>query len=95
MVAQLLPPPDLDHQLPKNLSRDMLVGMWLDVLEASDLMLLAGLEATLSPGSSVQEAYQRWYDEYSRDHFDMLERMAERFNRIQAENGSPGCTQNS
>lgn len=82
MTAELIPPPELDHPLPDGLSPDQLVALWLDVLEASDQMLLAGLAATLPAGADVREAYRQWYAQYNREHFEMLERMAERFNRI-------------
>lgn len=84
MAAEFLPPPEFDHTLTQNLSHDQLVGMWLDALEASDAMLLAGLRATLPTEADVREAYRRWYEQYCDDHFKMLERMAERFNQAQA-----------
>ena len=80
-TAQLIPAPEFDHPLPETLTPDQLVGMWLDILEASDQLLLAGLEATLPPGGNVRDAYRLWYERRNREHTEMLERMAERFNR--------------
>lgn len=95
MTAELLPPPEFDHTLTDNLSHDQLVGMWLDVLEASDEMLLAGLRARLPAGADLQAAYRDWYEQYCREHFDMLERMAERFNQAQAKHDKIRSAENS
>jgi hypothetical protein len=56
---------------------------------------MAGLEATLPPGGDVREAYRLWYERRNREHTEMLERMAERFNRIQVENGRSSRTQDT
>lgn len=95
MTSELIPPFDLDHALPADLPREELARLWLDVLEASDQMLLAGIKATLPTGGDVREAYRTWYEQYGRDHLEMLERMAERFNRTQAVHVSPGNSQNA
>lgn len=84
MTNQLIPPLELDHPLPKGLSHEQLVALWLDGIEASDELLLAGLKATLPPGSDLDTAYREWYEQYSRDHYEMLMRMAERFQQLQA-----------
>ena len=85
MPDQLLPPIGLDHPLPDDLTPSQYVAIWLDLLASSEQMLLAGLRARLPPGGDLRAAYQAWVDEYNRDHFAMLERMAERFNRISSE----------
>jgi hypothetical protein len=90
MRNELIPPSDLDHTLPDNLSHEQLVSLWLDVLEAGDAMLLAGIKARLPPDGDARAAYRAWYEEYAREHFDMLERMARRFNRVQERHGSAG-----
>lgn len=87
MSDQFLPPPGLDHALPDNLSREQLVALWLDLLDASDQLLLAGIQARLPPGGDVQGAYREWCEQHAREHLAMLERMAERFNRLKAGNG--------
>lgn len=90
MTNQLIPPPELDHPLPEGLSHEQLAALWLDGIEASDELLLAGLRATLPPGSDIRAAYRDWYEQYSRDHYEMLVRMAERFQQLQAKHGSAG-----
>ena len=88
MSHELIPPPELAHDLPDHLTYDQRVMLWLDVLETTDQMLLAGLAATLPPGADVREAYRKWYEDYCQEHFKMLERMAEHFNRVLGRNGS-------
>jgi len=86
-TPQYLPPPELDHPLPDHLTMDQRVALWLDAIEASDEMLLAGLRATCPDEKSVRAAYRQWYEEYSRDHYEMLVRMAERFQQAQQKHG--------
>jgi hypothetical protein len=95
MTAQLIPPPDLDHPLPDDLSREQLVALWLEILETSDQLLRAGMQATVPAGVDLVDAYRNWCDQYDREHFEMLERMAERFSRAQAEHGGIGCSENT
>jgi hypothetical protein len=92
MTNELIPPPDLDHPLPDGLSHAQLVSLWLDILEASDQMLLAGIRSTLPPGGDVRAIYRAWLEEYNREHFEMLERMAERFNRVQGRYDRPSSS---
>ena len=88
MMNQLIPPPELDHILPDNLSHEQLASLWIDCLEIGEQFLLAGIRSRLSPGDDIREIYQKSYEDYCRDHIQMLERMAERFNRVQTQHGS-------
>jgi hypothetical protein len=88
MKNELIPPFEIDHPLSGNLSRDQLASLWLDVLEAGDEMLMAGIKAQLPPGGDARSAYRDWCEQYAREHLDMLERMAQRFNRVLERHGS-------
>jgi hypothetical protein len=92
MKNELIPPSELDHPLPGNLSHDQLASLWLDVLAAGDEMLMAGIKARLPPGGDARSAYREWYEQYAREHFEMLERMAQRFNRVLERHGSAGSS---
>lgn len=95
MTAQFIPPLDLDHPLPSDLSREQLVSHWLEILDTSDQVLRAGLQATLPAGVDLRDAYRSWCEQYDREHFAMLERMTERFTRAQAEHSRIGSSENS
>jgi hypothetical protein len=90
MAGELIPPPELDHPLPPNLTQEQLVAIWLDLLETSEQMLIAGLKATLPPGADIREAVRQVYEERSREHLEGLVRIAERLNEIEARNGGAG-----
>jgi hypothetical protein len=94
MTYQLLPPPDLDHPLPDHLSHEQLASLWIDILETGETLLMAGIRARLPLGGDVTAVHRAWYEGYCRDHLAMLERMADRFNQIQALHGSHRGPQN-
>ena len=94
-TPQYLPPPEFDHPLPNHLTMDQRVALWLDAVEASDEMLLARLRATCPDEESVRAAYRRWYEEYSREHYEMLVRMLERFNQALSNDGQLRSPENA
>ena len=47
MAPELIPPAGLDHPPPAGLPPQRLVDLWLEMIEASDQMLLAGFRVTL------------------------------------------------
>jgi hypothetical protein len=88
--GQLLPPAELDHPLPEHLTIGERIAVYCDLLEASEQMLIAGLEATLPAGSDIREAVREVYERQSAEHVASLERIAERINRLEAEHGRAG-----
>jgi hypothetical protein len=83
MTNQLLPPPELDHPLPDNLSQEQLASLWIECLEIGEAFLLAGIRSSLPPGGDEREISRELYEDYCQEHLQMLQRMAERFNQVQ------------
>lgn len=95
MAHELIPPRGLDHPPPGGLSRERLVALWLEMIETSDQMLMAGFRATLPSEAEARDAFRRWYEQYYREHYEHLQRMAERFNRLSQNHGRDGSTSNA
>lgn len=85
MPHELLPPPGLDHPLPKNLTAAQRVAIYVDLLETTEQMLIAGLKARMPPGSDIREAVRRVYERQSAEHVASLERIAERIHRVESQ----------
>jgi hypothetical protein len=93
MPDQWIPPPEPGHPLPPGLSQAECVAVYLDLLEAGEQMLVAGLRATLPPGADLAAAVRRCHDRQSEEHYQSLVRMAERFNELKGNHGgSRGST---
>lgn len=90
MSGQLIPLPELDHPLRDDLTMGQRIAVYLDLLEATEQMLIAGLRATLPAGADMRAELQRVYDRQSEEHYRGLVRMAERFNRMKEQHGSSG-----
>jgi hypothetical protein len=95
MSGELIPPPELGHALPTGLSQAECVAIYLDLLEASEQMLIAGLRATLPPGANLHAAVRQCHDRQSDDHYRSLVQMAERFNKIESSHGGSRSSQSS
>lgn len=93
MPGELIPPPELGHPLPDGLSQSQLVDLYLEALEASEQMLIAGLRATLPSGADLRAEVKACYDRQSNEHCEALVRMAERFQKVDANYGRRGCSE--
>lgn len=90
MPGDLIPPPELGHPLPEGLSHAQLVHLYVEALEASEQMLIAGLRATLPPGVDLRAAVKECYDRQSDEHFESLVRIAEHIKRIEESHARVG-----
>lgn len=90
MSAELLPPVEFDHPLPAAMTVEERVLLWLDLLDASEQMLIAGLKATAPAGSDVNLLLQQWYDNYAREKMRVYERMSRRLEQAEAGHGGTG-----
>jgi hypothetical protein len=72
MTESLLPPPDLAPSVPKDATPQQCIAMWLDLLDACDQFLLAGLRRDIGPDGDLKAAYRRWYAEQMEEHDRMM-----------------------
>jgi hypothetical protein len=81
MVNRLIPPPGMEPSLPEHLTPDQRVAAWLDLMDASEALLLAGLRREIGPGGDLREAYRRWWIQQCHEHDQALRRLAENLYR--------------
>jgi hypothetical protein len=55
--------------------------MWLDLLDASEQFLLAGLRREIGPNGDLKAAYRKWYKEQMEEHDKMMYHMMEEFSK--------------
>ena len=58
MVNQLLPDPDLAPSVPEGLTPEQRIALWVDLMEACDQFLFAGLRREVGPDGDVYAAYR-------------------------------------
>ncbi len=81
MSGQLLPPPDSAPSVPADATPDQCIRMWVDVMNACEAFLMAGLRREVGPGGDVKKAFRQWYAESMREHDEMVFRMARELDR--------------
>ena len=90
MATDLLPATDLAPALPPGLTPEQRIDAWLDLMEACDEFLLAGLRLKVGPGGDVQAAYRQWYAELMAEHDRTMQHLVEEFNRRSDKDGRRG-----
>jgi len=81
MAGQLIPPPELAPELPRNLTSQQYVELWVDLMNTCEKLLLAGLRREIGPDGDLMAAYQRWYNEQMEEHDRTMLHMMEEFDR--------------
>ena len=51
--------------------------MWVDLMDACEQFLLAGLRREIGPDGDLKAAYRKWYAEQMEEHDRMIRRMAQ------------------
>lgn len=78
MACQESSPPS---EVPDRETREQYVAAWLDLMTASEELLLAGLRREVGPDGDVMAAYRKWYADQMEEHARMLEHLCDEFNR--------------
>ncbi len=81
MANRLIPPPGMDPPSPEHLTPDQRVALWVDLVDASEALLLAGLRREVGPDGDVRAAYRRWNAERLEEHDRAVRRAAENLYR--------------
>jgi hypothetical protein len=76
MAPAELAPPVLDHTTPQQR-----IALWIDLMEACDQLVLAGLRREIGPDEDLHAAYRRWYAERMEEHDRMIFHLAAELNR--------------
>lgn len=81
MTNQLLPEPGFEPAVPEKWTPELGIALWMDLVDACDELLLAGLRREVGPDGDVQAAYRRWYAFQMEEHDRMIVQMIENLNR--------------
>lgn len=81
IVNQLIPPPGMEASLPEHLTPEQRVAAWVDLMDASESLLLAGLRREVGPGGDVRAAYRRWWAQQLDEHDRATRRTAQNLYR--------------
>ncbi len=72
-------PPELTPTVPDSATPQQCIAMWLDLMNACDQFLLAGLRREVGPDGDLKAAYRKWHAEQMEEHdrtmFHMLARL--------------------
>jgi len=87
MSGQLIPPAELAPPSLENLNVQQRIAAWLDLLDTTDELLLAGIRRTAKTEDEVRAAYRAWYEDYLAEHERTQLRMMEQFERSRGKRG--------
>ena len=73
-------PPEADFapKVPPDATPQQCVAAWLDLLDATEQLLLAGLRREIGPNGDLEAAYRQWQRARNEEHYQMLVKMRER-----------------
>jgi len=57
------------------------IRMWIEVMNASEQFLLAGLRREIGPDGDLKAAYRIWYKEQMEEHDKMMYHMMEELSK--------------
>jgi hypothetical protein len=81
MAGQLLPPPDQAPAIPKDATPEQSIALWVDLMNACEEFLLAGLRREVGPDGDLKAAYRAWYAQWQEEHDRAMFRMLEELDR--------------
>jgi hypothetical protein len=74
-------PAELAPSVPDHTTPQQRIALWLDLMEACDQLVLAGLRREIGPEGDLRAAYRRWYAEQMEEHDRMILHLAAELNR--------------
>lgn len=73
--------PEKASSAPEETTPEQRIQLWLDLLDANEELLLAGLRREIGPEGDLMAAYRRWYAEHMEEHQRMLIHLMEELER--------------
>jgi hypothetical protein len=64
------------------MSADQRIAIWIDLMDTTDELLLAGLRREVGPDGDLREAYRRWLTDYRTEHDKANRRMMEKLRTL-------------
>jgi len=68
MAGELIPPAELAPPVPEGATPEQCIAMWVDLMNACEQFLLAGLRREIGPEGDLQAAYRQWYAAEMEEH---------------------------
>lgn len=87
MVIDPLSKSDLLPSIPDDSTPQQRIAVWMDVCDACEQFLLAGLRREIGPDGDLQEAYRQWRGQYREEHDRTMQHMMEEIKRRSAPHG--------
>jgi len=81
MAASFPSPLDLAPSVPESATPEQCIAAWLDLMDACDQFVLAGLRREIGPDGDLKAAYRKWYAEQMEEHDRMMLHIMEEFER--------------
>jgi hypothetical protein len=86
MADASVSPFDLAASMPESATREQCIAAWLDLMDACDQFVLAGLRREIGPDGDLKAAYRKWYAEQMEEHDRMMLHLMERLERAGGSN---------
>jgi hypothetical protein len=74
-------PAEFAPRVPEGATPQQCVAMWLDLMDACEQLVLAGLRREIGPNGDLRAAYRRWCAEQMEEHDRMIFHLAAKLNR--------------
>ena len=73
-------PPEADFasKVPADATPAQCIAAWLDLLDATEALLLAGLRRQIGANGNLEAAYRQWQRQRNEEHYQMLLKMQQR-----------------
>jgi hypothetical protein len=87
MPGQLIPPPELAPPSVKHLPLAKRIELWIQLVDESDALVMAGLRAKIGPDGDLRAAFREWHARHMEKHDRMQVALAENLSRREARLG--------
>jgi hypothetical protein len=84
VAKQLISPLETAPPVPDQLTTEQRIALWVEVMDACDELLLAGLRRQVGSDEEVLRAYRHWYATQMEEHDRTLIRLLARLARAEA-----------
>lgn len=86
-MSEPVSPADLAPRVLEGATPSQCIEMWLDLMNACDEFLLAGLRREIGPDGDLRAAYRHWYWQQMEEHDQALFRMLRRLDETWKDDG--------
>jgi hypothetical protein len=83
---QLIPPPELAPSMPDDSTPAQRVAAWVDLMNASEQFVLAGLRRDVGKEGDLSTAYRAWYARQMEEHDQTVAHMLTELRRREKRN---------